>query len=395
MTTLPRRDLLPALTPLRFPAAFAAVLFHVWGLLLGPGGAIPPLRTWHLWAGVSFFFVLSGFILTYNYLDEFRQPTRRGVWNFLVARWARTYPMHVLGLLMMMPLDWGKLVRGEFGNPFICVFAHLGLWHAWWPMTMNKAMAFNSPSWSLSAEWFLYLTLPVLIPLLTRGPMWRRGLVIGLALTPWALAVAGLFGSTLLGPITPYRYPPVRLADFLAGVLLAMAWCSRHGAGTVPAPRSVREATRVELAAVLFLVAWTAVVVWRFKSVKWLSASGWLGVYIPAFLVLIWALARGGGLVSKALASRVPTYLGDISFAFYMLHLPVLAYFHIEGHRIGFPEWAWYAKWGAVMGLSFALSVASYHLYEIPLRDRLRRWLSIKKPKPVAVEVPQEVRRAA
>ena len=38
----PRRDLLPALTPLRFPAAFAAVLFHVWGLLLGPNGRIPP-----------------------------------------------------------------------------------------------------------------------------------------------------------------------------------------------------------------------------------------------------------------------------------------------------------------------------------------------------------------
>jgi peptidoglycan/LPS O-acetylase OafA/YrhL len=391
----PRRDLLPALTPLRFPAAFAAVLFHVWGLFYGPGGATPPLAVWHMWAGVSFFFVLSGFILTYNYLDEFQQPTRRGVWNFLVARWARTYPMHVLGLLLMVPLDWGKLVRGEFGNPFICVFAHLGLWHAWWPMTTNKSMSFNSPSWSLSAEWFLYLSLPLIIPLLTRGPVWRRGLAITALLTPWGLAVAGLFGSTLLGPITPYRYPPVRLFDFLAGVLLAMAWCRRHGAGTVPAPQSVGRATLIELAAVGLMAAWMAVLVVKVTSIKWLAATGWLGVYVPPFLVLTWVLARGGGVVSRVLASRVPTYLGDISFAYYMLHLPVLAYIHLEGHRVGADAWPWYLKWLAAMGGALLLSAACYHLYEIPLRDRLRKRLSIKRPKAAPAEVVPDVRRAA
>src|SRR5437867_42437 len=111
----PRRELLPALTPLRFPAAFGAAIYHVWGLL-------------------------------------------------------------------------------SLGN-------------AWLPFTGRKSNAFNSPSWTLSAEWFFYLLLPLLIPALTSGSLRRRAAVVVLVLTPWAVAVAGLFGSTLLGPITPFRYP--------------------------------------------------------------------------------------------------------------------------------------------------------------------------------------------
>jgi peptidoglycan/LPS O-acetylase OafA/YrhL len=395
-----RRELLPALTPLRFPAAFSAVLFHVWVLLKGPGGRPAPQAVWHLWAGVSFFFVLSGFILTYNYLDEFRRPTRRGVWNFLVARWARTYPVHVLGVLIMLPIDYPRLIAGVFGNPYISVLTQVFLGQAFLPMETPKANAFNSPSWSLSAEWFFYLTLPVLIPALTSGSLRRRAAVVLLALTPWLLAVVGLFGWNVLGPITPYRYPPVRLADFLAGVLLAMAWHRRHGASAPPV-RSVSRATAAEVGALFVLGVWVWVLIRTVTKLKWLMATGWLGVYVPPLLLLVWVLARGGGLVSRALASRPLAYLGDISFALYMLHLPILLYFHIDGHRIGAPSWWWLWKWLAVMGTSFVLAMTCYHLYEIPLRDWLRRKLTIRRPgpapvPPVAEPVPEvPTRRAA
>jgi peptidoglycan/LPS O-acetylase OafA/YrhL len=380
-----RPDQLPALTPLRFPAAFAAVLFHVWGLLLGPGGEIPPLAVWHLWAGVSFFFVLSGFILTYNYLDEFRNPTRRGVWNFFVARWVRTYPVHLLTFLVILPLSYEQLMRGDFGHRGISVATYLGLGHAWLPMTMNKAHAFNTPSWSLSAEWFLYLSLPLLIPALTRGPLWRRVAVVVLALAPWGLALADMFGAKLLGPITPYRYPPVRLADFVMGVLLAMLWHRRRAAGA-PMPRSVGRATIVEGAAVLVLAAWMWALVVHVTEIKWLMATGWLGVYVPPFLLLLWVLARGEGLVSRVLASKPLTYLGDISFAFYMFHQPVLNYFYLKGQHYGVREWPWWCQWLVVLSVAFLSAAACYHLYEIPLRDWLRRRLTIRAPK---VETPQ------
>lgn len=381
-----RPHLLPALTALRFPATIAAVLFHVWGLLLGPGGEIPPLETWNLWAGLTFFFVTSGFILTYVYLDEFRSPKPRGVWNFLVARLARFYPVHVLTFIVFLPFSYEQLMRGDFGHKGICIATYLGLGHAWLPMHMNKAHAFNSPSWSLSTDMFFYLMLPLLIPALTRGPLWRRVAVVLLAIAPWALAVADLFGAKLLGPITPYRYPPCRMIDFVAGVLMALAWHNRRAAGTAPT-RSVRSATIIEVATVLAAVAWMWAVVVTFKEVKWLMATGWLGVYLPPILLLMWVLSRDEGLVSRLLSTRPLMYLGDISFALYMVHMPVLAYFYKYGHHFGGREWPWWCQWVAVFGTSMLASVACYHLVEIPARDWLRRKLTLRAPR---AESPQE-----
>jgi peptidoglycan/LPS O-acetylase OafA/YrhL len=395
-----RPDLLPALTSLRFPATVSAVLFHVWGLFLGPGGEIPPLAIWNLWAGLTFFFVMSGFILTYVYLDEFRNPKPRGVWNYLVARLARIYPVHVLTFLVFLPLSYEQLMRGDFGNRAICVATYLGLGHAWLPMTMNKAHAFNSPSWSLSADVFFYLMLPLLIPALTRGPLWRRVGVVLLALTPWGLALADMFGAKLLGPITPFRYPPCRMLDFVSGVLLAMLWHKRRGAstGTVPA-RSVRTATIVEVGAILLTVAWMWTIVLTFTEIKWLMATGWIGVYLPPFMLMLWVLSRNEGLVSRVLASRPLTYLGDISFTLYMVHQPVISYFYLKGHYFGGREWPWWCQWTAVFVGSMLAAIASYHLVEVPVRDWLRRRLTIRAPKVEApkTEVPAELaaRRAA
>ncbi|MBN9122338.1 MAG: acyltransferase [Planctomycetes bacterium] len=395
-----RPELLPALTSLRFPATVSAVLFHVWGLFLGPGGERPPITIWHLWAGLSFFFVMSGFILTYVYLNEFREPTRRGVWNYLVARLARIYPVHVLAFLIILPLDYPKLVRGDFGNPIICVATYLGLGHAWLPLTANKAYAFNSPSWSLSADVFFYLMLPLLIPALTRGPVWRRVGFALLALAPWGLATTDLlFGTKLLGSITPFRYPPVRLADFVTGVLLAMWWHHRRAAGTVPAPvRSVGRATAVEVGAVLLTVAWMWGLVLAMKTPKWLMASGWCGVYLPPYVLLLWVLARGEGLVSRVLSSRPLAYLGDISFTLYMLHQPVISYFYFKGHLFGGREWPWWCQWAAVFAVSLLAAAACFHLVEVPARDWLRKRLTIRAPKAAPAEAPQvepPARRAA
>ena len=80
-------------------------------------------------------------------------------------------------------------------------------------------------------------------------------------------------------------------------------------------------------------------------------------------------------------------YLGEISYAFYMLHWAILITFAIYGPRYGTHRWGFGWRWAACAGIAFVLAVACYHLYEIPLRDRLRRALSIKRPK-AAPEAP-------
>jgi peptidoglycan/LPS O-acetylase OafA/YrhL len=382
-----RRDPLPAVTPLRFPAAFVVFVVHCWMLLKGADPLTFGLPQHHLAAGVQFFFLLSGFILTYNYLDEFRNPTRRAVWNFYVARWARVYPVHVLTALAALPATVLLIKGGFIGDPLTVSLTHLFLLQAFIPMNSPAVNSYNGAAWSLSVECCFYLALPLLIPALTRGSWVRRGVVLLLVLAPWMAAVASVCGAFALPAwIHPYRFPPVRMVDFVAGVLLGIYW--HHRGAKMAAPVSSRRATWAEAAAIAGLAVW-GVICYRVADGKaWMPAVDWIGVYLPPFAVCLWMFARGRGQVSRLIASKPLEYLGEISFSFYMFHIPVISALIIYGWRFGFHKWAWPAQWLAAFVATFALSVACYHLFEIPLRDRLRRRLSIKKPKVEAPTVP-------
>ncbi len=150
---------MPALTSLRFVAAFAVLLLHYRDLL----GPLPP---WLLQGivggqyGVTFFFVLSGFILTYRYCDWFASGvTEAGYWRFQRLRLARIYPIYVLGLLLDTP---GHLIErarvgqlGEVGQTY---------WASWllnlvglqsWVPAVPYAMFWNTPAWSRGGRVFL------------------------------------------------------------------------------------------------------------------------------------------------------------------------------------------------------------------------------------------------
>jgi peptidoglycan/LPS O-acetylase OafA/YrhL len=382
-----RRDSLPALTALRFFAALAVFILHARLLYSAPHWAPMKPGMLHLAVGVSFFFVLSGFILTYNYLDELRRPTARGTWNFYVARWARIYPIHVLGCLALLPATYAKLSAAAPNLRFDVLTGHGFLWHAFYPGLSEKGNALNPPSWSLSAEWYFYLVLPLLIPALTTGSRLRRAAMLGLALSPWLFALAATAKLFAVPEwFTPYRYPPVRAVDFVAGVLLGIYWNRRSTGVTVAInPPSTARATAAELGTLAFcaLCVWACV---RVTSTPMGAiTAAWVGVYIPPFLLLVWVFARGGGLVSKVLAARPLVYLGEISYAFYMLHWAVLTYAIKYGERVGLTMRSFGWRWVICAVATVAVSAACYHLFEIPLRDRLRKLLSFRKPTPDAL----------
>jgi len=102
-------------------------------------------------------------------------------------------------------------------------------------------------------------------------------------------------------------------------------------------------------------------------------------VYLPPLALLVWVLARGAGFVSRILVSGPLAYLGEISYAFYMFHWGVLYYLVVYGQTLGFSALPWGARWAVAGVVSLMLAVGCYHLYEIPLRDRLRRLLSIRR----------------
>ncbi|HVE66393.1 MAG TPA: acyltransferase, partial [Thermoanaerobaculia bacterium] len=153
------RPVLPALTGLRFVAAMAVVLYHV---PMKPFASETATRlTAYGYLGVSLFFVLSGFILTYTYIDPHTGALRGSVRDFWWARVARIYPVYLIALLLSLPifLIFRVLVAAPAARPPALLSAALTplLLQAWWPTTATQ---WNTPGWSLSVELFFYALFP-------------------------------------------------------------------------------------------------------------------------------------------------------------------------------------------------------------------------------------------
>ena len=172
------RPQLHALTGLRFVVAFQVLAYHA----LAPKAASPFWMRSLVgsgYVGVSLFFVLSGFVLTYTYHDALRDgtATRRA---FLASRVARIYPVYLLSLAVALPpLFWliaSKGLRMDWGWFTQLVAMYAGLVQAWDP---RRACVLNCPAWSLSDEAFFYLAFLFILPVVAR---WRlRGLLMAAA----------------------------------------------------------------------------------------------------------------------------------------------------------------------------------------------------------------------
>jgi len=147
---------LKSLTSLRFFAAMWVVAYHFWPNL---GLAMPAVIA-KGYLGVELFFVLSGFILCHVYLENFGQG-RFNYREFLWARLARIYPVHLAVLLGLMLLIATAAMMGVSAGDKLLIWpslpAQLTLTQAW---GLSPLGGWNHPSWSISAEWFAYLSFP-------------------------------------------------------------------------------------------------------------------------------------------------------------------------------------------------------------------------------------------
>ena len=165
------RPKLNTLTSLRFFAAGLVFLYHY-------ARGIPGAPTWflslssHPFAAVTFFFVLSGFILAYSYLDEDKpgrlKGTRKAFW---ISRVSRIYPLYALALLLALPAYAYATARGRnsLGDSALGLALVPSMVQAWIP---SMAIEWNPPAWSLSVEAVFYILFPFLISREVRGKGW-------------------------------------------------------------------------------------------------------------------------------------------------------------------------------------------------------------------------------
>ena len=175
---------------------------------------------------VGFFFLMSGYILSYNYADR-PELNKREFW---VARFSRLYPVYLLALAIsfqMLREEWGARSHAEFWQGVLLTPL---LMQGWLP---NLATFWNTVAWTLSCEIMLYAAFPYLI----RIPMPRHpGRLVALLLALWLVGLmphglyillnpdhlsgpADRYTSTYLIRILKYT-PPSYICTFLAGLTL-------------------------------------------------------------------------------------------------------------------------------------------------------------------------------
>ena len=355
------------LTAFRFFAAAWVVLFGFWDLLRPEArfGA-PPALVGKGYLGVELFFVLSGFILSHVYAAA-RAEGRFRYGPYLWARLARIYPLHLATLLAMGGLAAAATLLGAAPDHDIAspatLPANLLLVHSW---GLLPGGSWNHPSWSISAEWAAYLAFPLVAAAvwpLRRRPALALALALGVVFAAYAL-----FERWAGFPLTraTTSWGPLRIAPpFLYGCTLHLAWRA------TPAP-SPREAG---LAAAVFLAMGAGAVAWGAPDAVTVAAGG--GV----ILALAGLSASGSGV----LASPAAVWLGEVSFALYMVKTPwELVYGNLAKRALHLSDaaaWPW-PVWAGLLAGALPAAAAAHHLVERPARTLMRRMAELRPARP-------------
>jgi peptidoglycan/LPS O-acetylase OafA/YrhL len=385
------RPSLKALTGVRFLAALHVMAFHY-----APRESAPAWLHRFLECGpssVTLFFILSGFILAYSYLGA-QETVRVEPRAFWAARFARVYPVYVLGLVLMTPplVDFLARAAGGLTQEVLWKLSSTGaavftLTQAWAP---PMACVWNCPGWSLSVEAFFYLLFPLLCMPVVRAR--QRGLwaaaaaMVGVAVIAsvlWLLVEQWIAGSSapLLGPdtwrqVAAYN-PLLRLPQFLLGVVLGRLFAQRVSDGRGIGPAAPVQAVVAAVACLaIFVAPWSGSAL-AFKELA----------LMPPFALLIWGLADGGGPLAWVLEHPWAVRLGEASYALYILHSPMGFYVRLLDHRLG-PGLATSSPrsfFAVYVALSILVSLAVFFWLEEPARRWLRTRLSRRPAGPAFV----------
>ncbi|HCV42065.1 MAG TPA: acyltransferase [Bacteroidetes bacterium] len=383
-----RKPQLKALTGLRFLAAMQVLILHngfyFTNNLVRP--AQPFLAAAPVWVqniaacggiGVSLFFVLSGFILSYNYFDDLTEGRidRKAFW---IARLARVYPVYLVSLLFAFPLFVRETVL--LGNPNGAIGTVLGvgttaavtLLQSWLPQT---ASLLNPPGWSLSVEAFFYLMFPFVVPLFLRLSF-KRLMLVGLAL--WFLSIAVSLLYILLDPdgtgsgsaatmafwLDLLKFNPLaRFPEFVIGMVVGRAFLLRRDGGN-PAGGLLSACAAVGILAVFGVSSMLPFALLHNSLLA------------PLFAMLIYGLAQSRGLIASFLSLPALVLLGEASYALYLTHLPLSRYGNWLAKKFGIDGFTSFPFFIIYTIAAILLSIVILKFVEDPSRRAIRKWLA-------------------
>ena len=337
------------LTFTRFIAALLIVIFHY-------GTDIFPFNlTGKMFLGgsvaVSYFFILSGFVMILAYHNH----KRVSFINYLKNRFARIYPLYLLASLMLIGFFvYDSKVAVKLQDVFLNVF----MIQSWVP---GKALTLNFPSWSLSVELFFYICFPFLFNLLYRRFSYQKLLlpfILFFGLTQ-VVFIFLLQSQLYQGPHTGshdllFYFPLVHLSQFLLGNLAGLYFISTKN-----------RKQRNNSIYILLLIVVCGLILSFDNTFKYHN-----GLLAFIFIPLILLISNDNGWISKLCNKKLMIYLGKISYGVYILQIPVFVIFKKILKNLDIQDNTFIFYSSLIVLLVF--SSITYQYIEAPLRKKIK-----------------------
>ncbi|AZA91981.1 O-acetyltransferase OatA [Chryseobacterium nakagawai] len=295
--------------------------------------------------GVSYFFILSGFIMIVAY----HKKDTIEYFEYYKNRFARIYPLYVLGLLLYLVTRYSDF---SIYKGFLYLF---GL-QSWIP---GEAMILNFPGWSISVEFLFYLLFPLLYNYFySKGnkSIWVVTIIIWIITQVFCSLYSA--SSYYEGPHTKshellYYFPLMHINEFLVGNLAGLYF--------------VRNSSQKNYDIPIIVIFGLILLSLMFTSFFYHN-----GLMALLFIPLIILISRNNGALSRLFSLKPLEYLGEASYAIYITHIPVL---YILRELL---KWRKYnfsidIVFGIYIVFLIIICALFYEFIEKPLRDYLKR----------------------
>lgn len=268
--------------------------------------------------GVSFFFILSGFVLSVGYGDKIEQgafSNRR----FFCKQLFKSYPLHLLMLAIAFALDM-RLGR-TYGIGVL--LSHVFLVQSWVPLD-DYHFVLNGVSWFLSDLVFFYAVVAWLYKKIMRCSLRSLTKAIVVVFGLWLVVTVASPGESVNAVL--YTSPLLRAVDFALGIVIYRLYASPTTGKVLSwvRDREPWQATLLEAGAVLLLIC--GYFAYRCMPAN-LRCCGLFYLIIPLLIYVFSVVDRGKGLITRLLHSRILQSLGSIGLEIYLLHLLVMRLF--------------------------------------------------------------------
>lgn len=337
---------LPILTGLRFFAAFYVFIFHIYNRYSfdSLGKTISDFIAQGA-VGVNIFFILSGFILYYNYHDREVNFT-----EFILKRLAKIYPVYLAGFILCLLVVLLMHIKIEYF--FEIMMMNLLLVQSYLPKFSMQW--YGSGSWSISTEFFFYLCFPLLLKLISS--LSKKNVAVFFALSYIFSFLPGvLYDQSIIRSELTYTFPPSRIWEFIVGMLTA-ALVIRY------------KVTINNLLISIIVISSTVFFYFIGKNLEGHVIQNTIAV--PLMAIILCTVTTRKKHILLFLGNPFFEYLGKISYSFYIIQIPMLRFLvSIENFMI-------YNTFVTVLILFFINLIGAivlYHIIESPLHQFLNK----------------------